>query len=300
MRSPGHRSARAWLAVLGTLVIGGVPVMAAQEPTVSPAVLVRETVENELKPASGPNFLFRDTKRTPHGSQTKLMVETKDAMAGMLIEINGKPLTPRQRQDEAARLHRLVTDPDALKHKQKQEKEDQDRVTRIMKALPDAFLYEPDGTTVGTATMGRPGDELVRLKFRPNPKYNPPSRTEQVLQGMQGIVLIDANRHRIAQIDGTLFKDVNFGWGILGHLDKGGHFEVEQADVGDNAWEICHMALSFTGKILLFKSLNIQSDEIASDFQVAPSNLTFAEGVELLKRQEAETAESRPQESNQK
>ncbi len=38
---------------------------------------------------------------------------------------------------------------------------------------------------------------------------------------MQGYVLVDAVHYRIASIDGTLFKTVGFGWGILGHLDRG-------------------------------------------------------------------------------
>ena len=40
--------------------------------------------------------------------------------------------------------------------------------------------------------MGKPGDRLLRLKFRPNPSYDPPTHVEQVLVGMQGVVLIDA------------------------------------------------------------------------------------------------------------
>ena len=132
----------------------------------------------------------------------------------------------------------------------------------------------------------------MRLKFRPNPKYEPPSHVEQVLQGMQGFLLIDANRHRIARIDGTLFKEVGFGWGILGHLDKGGRFLVEQADIGDGTWEIVHMSLAFTGKILIFKRLDIRSDEVFSDFHEVANNLTFAQGVELLKKQEAILAQN--------
>jgi hypothetical protein len=68
---------------------------------------------------------------------------------------------------------------------------------------------------------------------------------------------------------------------------------VEQAEVIQGEWEVTHMILSFTGKELLFKSLNIKSDEVFSNFRSAPSNLTFAQGVELLKKQEAELADNR-------
>ena len=286
------------LAITITLLAGvnAVRAFSADRPAESPVELVRRTVQRETAPGnSNVRAMFLDRKETPHGSQTKLIVETRDGMAGMLVAINDKPLTLEQRSAEEARLSELANNPEALKKKQKSEKEDAERETRIMKALPDAFLYEPDGTTGGNQTIGKAGDQLVRLKFRPNPKYTPPSHVEQVLTGMQGYLLIDADQHRIAKIDGTLTKEVGFGWGILGHLDRGGHFLVEQAEVIPGDWEVTRMSLSFTGKELLFKSLNIRSDEVFSDFRPAPSNLNFAQGVELLKKQEAELAENRQQ-----
>lgn len=262
--------------------------LAAQTLSVPPVQLVRETVHNELSPdLHGPRYMFCDHKQSPNNSQTKLMVETSQGMAGMIIAENDRPLSPEQKQSEAARIQRFINNPAELRRKQKQEKEDGDRVTRIMKALPDAFLYEYDGTTEGSQSIGKVGHELIRLKFKPNPDYDPPSHVEQVLTQMSGVLLIDAEEHRIAEIDGVLANDVTFGWGIFGHLDRGGHFFVQQADIGGDHWEITRMDLSFTGKILLFKSLSIKSSEVSSDFQLVPSNLTFAEGVELLKKEEA-------------
>ena len=98
--------------------------------------------------------------------------------------------------------------------------------------------------------------------------------------------------HRIALIDGTLFKEVAFGWGILGHLDKGGHFLVQQADVGDGSWDVTRMSLNFVGKMLVFKNLKIQSEEVFSGFRPVPPNLTFAEGLKLLKKEGAVLAEN--------
>ncbi|HUK24227.1 MAG TPA: hypothetical protein VLV49_06585 [Terriglobales bacterium] len=236
--------------------------------------------------------MFLDRKQNAHGSQTKLMVQTREAMAGLVVANDGKPLDTEQRQEEYQRVERFVNDPDELRKKQKQEKDDTERVKRIMRALPDAFLYQYDGTMAGTQGVGSPGDPLVRLKFRPNPDYNPPSRVEQVLTGMKGYLLIDTKHNRIAKIDGKLEKEVGFGWGILGHLDPGGHFLVEQGDVGDDHWEVTRMDLSFTGKILIFKSLNIQSEEVSSHFQPVSPDLTFAQGVDLLKKHEAEMAKN--------
>jgi hypothetical protein len=291
-----HFRAKLAVAIAALAIVSTGAAFCANEPSESPIELVRRTVQNEVAASNGnAKAMFMDRKETPHGSQSKLMVETRDGMAGMVVAINDQPLTPEQRRAEEARLSALAADPDRLNKKHKTEKEDAERITRIVKALPDAFLYEADGTEVGTQEVGKAGEQLVRLKFHPNPKYSPPSHVEQVLTGMQGFLLIDADQHRIAKIDGTLSKEVGFGWGFLGHLDQGGHFLVEQAEVIQGDWELTRMSLSLTGRVLLFKGLNIKSDEVFSNFRPAPSNLTFAQGVELLKKHEAELAENREQ-----
>src|SRR5262249_57922647 len=121
--------------------------------------------------------------------------ETREATAGMLVAENGQPLNPQQRKAEEARLESYVRNPEQLTRKRKQEIEDSERTERIMRALPDAFLYQEAGTETGSATVGRPGDQLIRLKFRPNPNYNPPSRVEQVLTGMARQFLLYAPAH---------------------------------------------------------------------------------------------------------
>ncbi len=279
-----------WLVVLVTAAATA----AAPEgsaPQLSPVELVRQAINNEVasNTSSGRHFMFKDTKKTAHLNQVKLLVETKDATAGMIITNNGQPLSPGERKQEEARLANYVQNPQELTKKHKQEKEDADHTLRILKALPDAFLYENDGTETGTASVGHPGHQLVRLKFRPNPAYDPPTRTEQVLTGMQGYLLVDATEKRLAEINANLVKEVGFGWGILGHLDRGGRFLVEQADVGGHSWEITRMELSFTGKILLLKKLSIESSDTFSDFHPVPSDLSFAQGVELLKKQASQT-----------
>jgi hypothetical protein len=267
--------------------------VAQASPAVAPSTLIRSVVQNEVKGNDqGPKYMCRQRKETPTGSQTKLMVETRDAMVGMVVANNDQPLTQEQRRDEYGRIERFVNEPAELERKRRQEKEGAERVNLILKALPDAFLYEYDGTETGKPGLGKSGDQLVRLKFHPNPHYDPPSHVEQVLVGMQGVVLVDAQRQRIARIDGTLFKEVGFGWGILGHLDRGGRFQVDQSDTGDGNWSIARMDLAFTGKILLFKSLNIKSTEIFSDFRPVPADLTFAQGIQLLKQQQAAIAQN--------
>jgi hypothetical protein len=274
----------------------GVAFASAQDPA-SCLKLVRDAVANEVAANSNSKkHMFRARRQTPQGSQTKLYVETRDAMVGMTIASNDRPLAPQDIQTEERRLEGLAGNSEQLRRKHSQEQENAERTLRIVKALPDAFLYQYDGEESGEAS-GDAGRQLVRLRFRPNPAYQPPTHAEQVLVGMQGFLVIDPTTHRLARIDGTLFKEVAFGWGILGHLDKGGHFLVEQRDIGNGCWEVSRMSLNLTGKILLFKSLAIKSDEVFSDFRPVPNGITFAEGVEMLKAEEVKLAQNRAAET---
>jgi len=260
-----------------------------------PVELVRKAVKNEINASSGSaRFMFRGTKTTPKGSTTKIYVETSEATAGVAVAYDGKPLTPAQRREEDARVERVLKNPEEMRRKRAQEHEDADRTMRMVRALPDAFLYDYVGDVTGTAEIGHAGDPLVKLRFHPNPHYRPPSHVEDVLTGMQGDLLLDAVHYRIASIDGTLFKEVSFGWGILGHLDRGGRFVVHQEAVEDNLWEISSMGLKFTGKILLIKSLSIESTEVFTGFKQVSPDLTYTQALEMLKKKEADVAENSP------
>jgi hypothetical protein len=298
------------LRILKTIALGGALTLffsasifsaasSAAQPALGPASqdpaeLVRKAVQNEVNAANDESvhFLFRGVKTTPTESTTRLYAESKEATAGLVVAYNGKALTPEQRKDEEARVERFIDNPEELKKKRQQERENAERTMRIVRALPDAFLFEYAGEEPASENVGRSGTTLVKLKFKPNPNYQPPSRVEEVLTGMEGYVLVDADHFRIASIDGTLAKPVGFGWGILGHLDRGGRFMVQQQEVGDNLWEISSMTLKFTGKLLLFKNLSISSTEVFSGFKPLPSDLTFAQALELLKKEHASADES--------
>jgi hypothetical protein len=304
--SPVKMTLRMASAVSLVALFAGIAASSLSAGTANPAQdaassleLVRAAVANEVTASkdNSTKHMFRSRKQTAQGSQTRLYVETREAMAGITIAYNDNPLEPEQVQGEQTRLAGLVDNSEQLSRKHTQEQESAERTLRIVKALPDAFLYDYDGEQQGAADLGKDGRRLVRLKFRPNPAYRPPSHVEDVLTGMQGFVLIDSEARRIAKIDGTLFKEVGFGWGILGHLDKGGHFLVEQRDIGDGSWDVSRMSLTFTGKILLFKNIAIKSEEIFSDFRRVPADITFAQGVEMLKAEEAKLSENHKREA---
>jgi hypothetical protein len=205
------------------------------------------------------------------------MVETNDGTVARLLSVNDRPPTADQRASDEKKLDKLLRDPDERKDRMEEQKKDEQRTRMMVKALADAFLYQYDGEEMANGT------QCIRLSFRPNPDFDPPSRETMVYRGMQGRMLVDPKQERMVRIDATLFDDVTFGWGVLGRLNKGGHFLVEQANVGE-AWETTRMELDFVGKALMFKTIKIKESEIATDFRKVAPNLSLAQAVDLLRR----------------
>ena len=273
----------------------GVPVLliaadrGAQLPA-DPKDLVRVAVDKELAPRSPVvRFAFRLKKTTPNGSSLKDVAETKDGMVSRLLEVNGQPLTQEQRDGEAQRLKNILSNPDEIQKRARDEKRDQERVERLVRSLPDALLYEYESVAPASLDAGHaePSRDLVRLRFKPNPDFDPTNREAQVLKGLAGTIWIDPGECRIVRLEGRLVQDVNFGWGLFGKLYKGGTVTIEQSRVTGNDWATVGTKLDLNGRVLIFKKIRVQQEETTSDFRRIPANLTYAQGVELLQRRSA-------------
>ena len=261
---------------------------AAQGPQFPADELVRQTVANELKAADVPgHYMYRLRAETSRRSETKAMIQTKDWLIGRLIQVDDKPLSPTQRQQEDQQLMRLLSNSEQLRDQEQEQQKYEKKVWDIVRALPKAFLYEYAETA-----RAPDGDELVRLAFRPNPAFKRPSRELGVFRGVNGTMWIDSTAKRVVRVDATLVRPVNFGWGVLVRLDEGGRFLLEQGKLDGGTWAVKTLQLHFTGKVLLIKGLTIDSVMKASDFRPMPDNLTLTEGIELLKKQDETMAET--------
>ena len=245
----------------------------AQDWKTNPRDLIRRAIANEEKETGQKTyFMYRDTKRKKDGStETKMMLQTPSMMLGRIVAINGQPLNAEQRKNEEARLNRLVNNQDEVEKKKKEQKEDDERARKMVRAIPDAFSFQ------FVKTEESPSGEIAVYNFTPNPNWDAPDRELQVFTGMSGVLKIAVKPERLALMQATLTKDVNFGWGILGRLYKGGDFLIEQTEIAPGHWDVTHMKLHFTGKVLMFKSLNIQEDELTTDYHtVQPMSVTQA------------------------
>jgi len=244
----------------------------AVEPEVRANDLLRQAVSNEKTGDKQEYYSWSDRLQKPRGSVTKLMVETPQGILARAVAFNDRALTADERQQDDERINRLL-DPAKMREKAGKQKDDQQHIERILFALADAFQCE-----YGVAH----DDRNLRLECSPNPGFSAPNYESQVLQGMKSVILIDRADKRIASIQGTLFRDVNFGWGFIGRLNRGGSIEITQSKVAGKHWGITRMQLAFEGRILVVKPLKVEETDTSWNYQPVPK-MTVAEALEFLR-----------------
>ena len=253
------------------------PGVLAQMTPAEAQTLVRKASQNETaKDLNGQPFRFLLRKIDEKGDITKEIVQTKEGDIARLVLYNNQPLTDERKQQERERLDHLMTHPEEQQRRHRREQEDSERADKLVKLLPDAFIYEYIETAPGAS------GPVIKLRFKPNPQFSPADREAEIYHGMAGQLWIDQNQARMVCLDAHLIADVNFGWGFLGRLYKGGSILVQQADVGYHHWETIHLKLSLTGKALMIKSLNIQTQEDESDFRPVPKDIGYQDAIRML------------------
>jgi hypothetical protein len=271
------RQVHSSVALALAIVLLSVPAHPQSVPSsqVSANDLARRVITNELRfQDDHTNWMYRLEKEQDGKKQVEEIIETKEGSLSRLLSINDHSLTAKQQEEEDQRVQELMASQSAKRKLQRVLDAETLQGRRLFKMLPDAFVFNYAG-----------GDgNLVRLSFRANPKFRPPSLEARVFHDMEGEMWVDCKQGRLAAFNGHLNQDVKFGFGLLGHLDKGGHFEVGQAEVVPGHWDMTSMSVEITGKALLFKSIGVQKRENRRDFHRVSDDLTLTQAADILNR----------------
>ena len=240
--------------------------------------LVGRALSNEISSAPDSNhpmrFLLR--KSSPRLTTTKDIVETRDGAVARLLSVNDSPLAPADDQRELARLDALAADPSLQRHRKQGEDSDMNIVLKLLRMLPNAFLYQYAGPVAG------PAGAAARYTFKPNPRFSPPDYETQALTALSGEIWVDPAQERVLKLEGHLQQDTDYGWGILGRLNKGGWVEIEQADVGGKQWRIVHVQMQMTMRIL-FKTKIFDTVEQMSRYAPVPAGMDYRQAIKMLR-----------------
>ena len=244
----------------------------------SPQEMVRRMVNSEIAAQDQDHTKWHFFSRREEGGKT-VVQEKVQTVAGTLrriVALNGKPLPPEELAKESEKLEQFTHDRDAQEKRRKEEREDAAKAKKMFQMFPEAFLYTHAGEENG----------LVKLHFVPNPNFDPPTREAQVFHAMSGMLWIEPKQMRFAKMQASLLDDVKFGWGILGHLDRGGTMLIEQKEVGPKHWEIVRMDLNLKGKAVLLKSISVQQKEENYGFERVPDQMDVGTALAMLKKPE--------------
>jgi hypothetical protein len=199
------------------------------------------------------------------------VVEIADGPLRRLIAIDGQPLTAGQAQAEQQRIDNLVAHPGDLRKLNQAHKDDEARATQLLQLLSTAFVLAPNGEV----------DGCTSFTFQPNPSFQPASYQERVAREMAGTVSLKQPEFRLCTLNAKIMRPVEFGFGMLGHIDQGGHFSLERKQLDAQNWKSDRIAVHVTGKILLLKSLAQDQEAVRTDIRVVPESLTLQQAAQM-------------------
>jgi hypothetical protein len=250
-------------------------------PSISPHDLAAEAAANELVALhhKGSYLRYRMETVNERGDQVRDVIESKDGTVARLILKDGKPLTAEQDKSERERLNDMIASPAAYSKHVKNTESEKSMADKLVPMVADAMI---NTYTPGQPQSGRNGGapEIV-LDYTPNPKWVPPNTQAQALTGLRGRVWIDAKTHYVVRMEGTIFRPVNFGWGMLAHIYPGGKLEMNQTNVGDNRWIFTDFSMALTVRALMVKKLEIRSSAKSSNYQKLEP-MSYQDAIRLL------------------
>jgi len=245
------------------------------QPVMPAGQLVREVVYNELNDHQSHGYWrYWIERHTARETRVEEQIETAAGPISRLTLTDGHPVSVEVQQEEQSRLAHLLTSPsEQARHLQEYE-DDEKRIGRILALLPDAFLYDYAGEENG----------CYKLVFRPNPDYPAHSIEARIFHAMGGTLWVDARMKRLARLDAHVQDNLDFGYGILGRLYKGGWFQLERSQVSQNDWKTARLEVHMMGRALLVKSFAKETSEVRGGFAPVPAGMNLAQGMAMLQQ----------------
>ena len=254
-----------WTVALG-VVAAGCGGAQAQGAQVSAAgsdphakQLIEAAVKSELAASAVDHstWMYRDHDRTPDRDAVYELIDTPQGSLRRMVELDGRPVDATAREKEAEHMNAFVDDKDAQAKAKKAGEHDDAQATRMLKMLPNAFLWRVQSEDAEQAT----------LTFEPLPDFKAPDMEARVMSLMAGELVVAKPDYRIRTLRGKLTDDVRIGFGILGKLRKGGTFDVERREIAPHIWQITETRVHIDGRALLFKSIGQQEDEVKTNWK---------------------------------
>jgi hypothetical protein len=258
-------------------------------PIQSGQQLAADVVHNELQDRGCDSFWqYRSNRVSGSQDVVREQVETPQGPIFRVIADHGRPLDEGERRSEERRLNELVNKPGAMTRVQQDHLKDEERMQRVIEMLPQAFLYEYSGPSEG---------DQVHLSFRPNPAFTPTSYDGRIVHALSGTLVVNRRLKRLVAMKGQLMDRVDFGYGLLGYVEKGGTFEIQREQVSATRWKASLIEVHIQGRVLLFRNVSKDQREVRTNFHPVPHDISLTSAKELLDRTTGSKMDVRLEES---
>jgi hypothetical protein len=264
------------LSVFAVVLLSGFSLLKAQDAK----QIVQQAVNSELAADQNDHsrWIYYEIDRKPGNTVVQWVAQSGKGDVVRVLRRNGRQIPVDQQRRTA---EKFVHDPNAQARQRRAGQHDDQRAESMLKLLPVAFLW----------TETNKSDRTTTFHFRPNPNFRPPSREARVFSAMEGDMTIENAHHRIQELKGAMIHEVDFGWGLLGKLEKGGTFSVERSEVGPGIWDITATHVHIQGHALIFKSISEQEDDDKSSFSREPDNVTLEQAATAVMAKPIEGSE---------
>lgn len=207
----------------------------------------------------------QDDKASEKQQKTYRVMMIDGSPYNQLIALNGEPLAPLQKSQEAAKLkaeiaRREQQSPGARSARIQKYQKERAEEHLLMNEMAKAFTFKLSGEE----SIG--GHACYVLDAAPNPDYRPPVAKAKVLTGMKGRLWIEKDSYHWAKVHAQVFEPVEFGL-FVAKVRPGTQFELVQSPVADGTWLPSHFSESVDARVLGIYSIRSRSDEYYSDYQ---------------------------------
>src|SRR5258708_11338564 len=237
--------------------------------------LIREACYNEVQQREKRKLWFYVAERRSNNHVFReQVIETGDVPVRQLIAVDGHPPTSVQMKEEIERQKVLLNNPSRRRAIQKQQGNDDKTMEELLRIIPEAFVFEDQGKN----------GESEKIAFHPNPAFKPKTYEQRILHGLDGIVFVDLHDKRIARLSGSLASGVEFGYGVIGHVQQGGTTEITRIHLSEGIWKTSAEKIDINGRFVLLKSINKHQDESRTRFELVAPDTTFAQALNEIEK----------------
>ena len=187
----------------------------------------------------------------------------------VIVAEGAAEVPPEKYRDELGELEQALVwalDPDEPRQHARVEKWKRKVADRYHAV--EGFRDSYQVTWLGRETLPNLSGEqpLVKLLLDPKPSSSSGSIATELLAASRLTIWVEPESGAVVRLDAELVRDLAFGGGLLGKIDKGGRVHIEQIQAAPGIWLPCLTADQVQGRKLLSHQESVRTVE-ARDYR---------------------------------